>query len=198
MEEKRLTKKHEWRELFTSKTIKEAEELFNYGNVSQFACDQLRAEAVVKDGRSLLRVQIKQAPYAYTAGWNTKYFNCSCGSGYYYRTPKATTCKHVAATLMYWENKKGPWIFTENDQEYNFRIKREAEEAEKERLRKIKEDLEKQTVSVKRFLDERTGKPGNTFFDIKLAIMPYNTNMYEVKEADRILDELLKIIYTKT
>lgn len=194
MEEKRLTKKHEWRELFTSKTIKEAEELFNYGNVSQFACDQLRAEAVVKEGRSLLRVQIKQAPYAYSAGWNAKYFNCSCSSGLYYRMTKTTTCKHVAATLMYWENKKGPWIFTENDQEYNFRIKCEAEEAEKERLRKIKEDLEKQTLGVKKFLDERTGKPGNTFFDIKLAVLPFDTNMYEVNGADKILEDKNSIL----
>ncbi|MBR4344428.1 MAG: DEAD/DEAH box helicase [Lachnospiraceae bacterium] len=187
----RLTEQKDWRGEFDSRTLKYGQDIYEKGGVISFAHDITRAQASVIAASKFYSVMIDRAPFSYSMNWNTQYFSCSCRpkrrSSYYphfYNQP----CEHMAAALFYWEKKHGPWIFTESDEEYAARMKREQEEDEKARLEAIRKKEEAISVKVSDFLSERRPQTGGTYFDIKAAMKDYSTNLYAVHVADAIMN----------
>ena len=193
----RLSDKKEWRELFDTIMIKDAERLYYGDRITDLVTGKSEAQANVRVGTKSEHIIIKNAPACYSMEWDPDWFICTCNpyrrNTYYSSRFRYSTCVHAAALLYAWEKKHGPWEFTESDDEYAERIREEEEEVERERLRQIKEKEEKIIVKVKDFLQEKGKVPGGTYFDIMTAVEKRNTSLYAVHLAEKILENINNI-----
>ena len=197
-----LTVQKEWRDFFTPTALKKAEEIVQRKQLHDFFCNDISARAAIITSAKQYTVRIMYAPNHYYAQWNPKLFLCDCGSKQSKvvylpnKTIRYPSCPHQAALLLYWEQQRGPWQFTEPPEIMQKRLQKErkAQEAKerKERInrekalrRKLLAKAEKKVVPASEFFPGNT--PGGIYFDVKKAISSMRTNPYYIDRAKALL-----------
>ncbi|MGX8699016.1 MAG: SNF2 helicase associated domain-containing protein, partial [bacterium] len=203
--------KKEWRDMFTTPLLEKALAITRIAEIDLDDSDEL-VTATIRSKREF-HVAISRAPASYDEEWNPDNFTCDCMTktrvriwrlgqySYHY------VCQHMAAALLFWEKKHGPWYFPEPEErrlarEEARRAAREAverkrrEEAERARIRQeqeerkraLEEEREKLTAIFRPagdFFPEPT--PGDIFFDIKSITARANCNEYIFRRAHELL-----------
>ncbi|MBQ8075769.1 MAG: DEAD/DEAH box helicase [Oscillospiraceae bacterium] len=212
----------DWRSFFQSSTISQAENDSAAGKLIDFdlSADQTRAVGRTQNG---FYVFAKKLPTSYheavaSPRWDRlgyysdsegrmlsrkDFYSCSCSMGM-----NGGRCRHLATLMLRLEKERGPFLFTETEEEIQERIKaaeeekerkrREAEaRLEKARLEKEKQEKERQQNSALAFL-QKYAKPvpqGITFPpDAILKKAEIQTNFYEVEQAERYLQNDVPIV----
>ena len=199
-----LTVQKEWRDFFTPTVLKKGEEIVQRKQLHNFSCDDISARAVILTSAKQYAVHIMHAPDRYNAQWNPKFFLCDCGSKQskvvylQNKTIRYPSCPHQAALLLYWEQQRGPWQFTEPPEVMQKRLQKERKAQE---AKKCKERIEREKVHRRELLKEAENKlipalqffPDSTsngiYFDVKKAVARMQTNPYYIERAAALLTD---------
>ena len=194
----RIHKILDWRVIFEKEILEEGEKLYNssvireitayYGNTFE-----------IKTGKIISNIRIYRTPAQLTSSWKDAGFECSaCKRGYYNSNTGA--CRHAAAALIYWEKKKGPWTVWEDD--YAYRLRKESEALEAERLQREKQRrrIGLSPVPLLEAFKSRVPK-GAVYFDMEGILAPYVTtaaaqSFLQSAKADAIAYRMDYKVYT--
>lgn len=80
--------------------------------------------------------------------------SCNCSQGMNYKL-----CRHLASLMFHWEKIRGPFTFTQTEEERLQEIRLEEERKEKERLENERQTKKATKLSVKEFLREKGELP---------------------------------------
>lgn len=201
--EKFLTKKHEWRDFFPKRMVKEAQDLVDNGDWDYFDWDENTAEARMRKSKRSPKwytISIEHMPQSYSDAWDTSKIHCTCQS----RNASfwgEEACMHKAALLLRIEEEHGPWKFTETIEEQRERLEEEQKEREKERRKRQKEKEGKIEAFVKEVLPIRAeGKP-IPYYNLNEIITTEKTSLYcrhlmeDILRTGKFLKETGEISY---
>ena len=201
---KRKNFRHEWRELFDSYTLIQGQKQLSKDNIYEASTDETRRYLRCYVGSSkyaAFRVTIGPAPQLSTESWEKDtHFECTCAAA---RKKNywgfQNHCQHMAAAMLYWEKKHGPWTYEETDEEMAIRLEKERREEEErrqreiirqnqERLKKIREEKIGNKMSAREYLRRKKYiVSGNAYYDVITAAKDLKTNQFYTELADIIL-----------
>ena len=204
------TRIHEWRWMFSPDQLEKAEQYVAEGRYRDFYTAGLAAGARIGGRGSENIVSISSSPASYSSqGWQPDWLSCTCSHSQPRRSLRnrywdftgdygRKTCAHEAALLLLWEEKRGPWLFEETEEEKEERFRKEAEEREQLRIKRLVEQekrrrdslmksLGNNVIDPKIFLDSRAQDTSDCFFDMELPAGIYKTTEYATLRAAELL-----------
>ena len=191
--QKHITRTIDWRIDFSPQQLKTAQNHISNGNYHEFQCNEAMATAYIgKSINSSYHPRIIYPPSSVYDEWDTDNYSCNCKTANpkynWYGAEEKKVCTHEAALLMLWEQEHGPWTFTESDEEYEERLKKEAIEAEKQRLRDQKKEQEQEGHIASDWKLPAPKSSEAIFFDIPTALRRTKTNLYALNRGKEILE----------
>ena len=199
--------RHEWRNMFSKEDLEKGQSFVNEGKYRDFVTNDHQAEAYIGAGGAYHAI-ILDSPDRYSIGWDENWLHCSCtkNSGrrsrrsWYYDpfSEHRESCQHLAALMLLWEKKHGPWEFEETEKEKAQRLEEERREKEEQRLQKrISEERRRREAKKKvdgrvsasplEFYEKHAQDSPESFFDLKAAAKSLKTDRYAYERAEELL-----------
>ncbi len=188
---KYLTDTKEWRYYFDSKTLQSAENMIKRGNFRDFRYNDDTAAAVIGSGFTPL---IRHAPTCYSDEWEEECFSCTCAAANPKKnwwggiTSYGRPCAHEACLLMLWEKARGPWTFTETDEEWEERKAAEEHEAKMKKYEAKKNAEEKEIRPASEWHLKESDLTETPFFNLPEFLQNRKTTLFALNTAAGHLD----------
>ena len=184
----------EWQTLFTKEQLEKGYGLYIDGRVTRFESEGNACEATVRIGGNSYQITIR-APRRLDESWRSMPFTCTCQKSWksryvtfgrrrswydapYFENDPALweKCDHMVPVMFLWEEKHGPWIIEETEEELEEKYQR----IEQERIRRA--DEAKWQAERGRKLPVETvadwSLEGPSWFDLQKALEGAQTNQY--------------------
>ncbi len=194
---------NDWRWLFDADVLARAEQLVQEKRITDLDQTNYSAQGIVHTGSGIANqayVRITSSPTDAETDWEPATMYCEKHPArisrrrrsYYgfYDEPDRTEvlCVHKAALLLAWEQIRGPWVFTETEEEIRYRVTEELRIEELTRQDQIRKKEEKTTASASDILPPPEEDAIMPFFDLRTAAKRLSTNRYELTRAGELLE----------
>ncbi|MCR5685651.1 MAG: DEAD/DEAH box helicase [Lachnospiraceae bacterium] len=204
---------HEWRYLFSDEDLEKGLQYIKKGEYGGLIIRLQSAEGMIGSKYDGFYPKIAYSPQAYSQPWDKEWFSCTCAKsrgGYrkknrYYSWYGSSydvgeTCPHMAALMLLWEKKHGPWSFAETEEEKTRRLEKERQLREEEARKKLIEKEKKRREVLKKtdgtvilpvgdYYDVFCPDTSDCYFDLKHISKKLKTTKYAYDRAKSLLEK---------